>query len=444
MTADLTLPPASIEAECAVLGGLLLVPDAIDRIEWLQPSAFYRETHRTIYAAVRALIESGKGCDVLLLAEVLRARGELDAVGGMPYLSELAVNAAGAVNITRYAEIVRRRALSRGLQQIGADLVAEAGAVGNDPAQAAEAAGERLFNALEEPRQGEMKSLGEAVADAVDYLDSPVKGLSTGFSSLDHILGGLRPGELIVVAGRPSTGKSALAYCIAEHVSIEHAVSFFSLEMTARQLGTRGLLWHQHLTDRTEAVRYMFDLRLWIDDSSALTTGSMRLRLRRTKRKHGLHLVVVDYLQLMSGRGENRTQEIGSISRDLKRIAKEFNVPVIAVASLNRGVEARTDKRPLLSDLRESGDIESDADVVAMLYRDEYYHENSYAAGFCEVLIRKQREGPTGVSWLQFVPEYARFRDFTGAPPRAPQAERAPRTGTVTSVDWKRRAGGDE
>jgi replicative DNA helicase len=204
--------------------------------------------------------------------------------------------------------------------------------------------------------------------------------------------------------------------------------------------------WHEHLSDRSSAIQRLFGHKLWIDDSSHLTIGTLRVRLQRIKRKHGLALAVVDYLQLMTGEGQNRTQEIGSISRGLKAISKEFNIPLIAVSQLNRGVEARTDKRPLLSDLRESGEIEQDADQIVMLYRDEYYDEHSYARGYAEAIVRKHRDGPTGTAWLKFEPNFARFRVFTGLPPQAPQASnRAPRgDGFVArSDDFKKNAAGD-
>ena len=438
------MPPHSIEAEQSIIGSLLLDNNSVDRIHWLSASDFYSFNHRALYTAIRNILESGQSCDSLLLAEALKSRGELEACGGNDYIVSLVVNTPSSANIHNYAAVVHKRAQARELQALAADLSAEAQTGNHDPVKLAETVADRALAVIDATGGRDITHFSKAVADAVDWLDAPVKGISTGYSSLDSVIGGLRPSELIVVAGRPSMGKTSLAINIAEHVAHQSPVALFSLEMTARQIGARSVRWHEHLTDRVSAVTRLMDLKLWIDDSPKMTIGMMRVRLQRIKRKHGLALVVVDYLQMMSGEGENRTQQIGSLSRGLKALAKEFQVPVIAVASLNRGVEARQDKRPLMSDLRESGDIESDCDVCVMLYRDEYYTEDSYAKGYCEALVRKHRDGPVGASWLIFVPEYARFRDFTGQPPRAPAVQRAPSSGTVRSVDFKKQAAGDD
>ncbi len=434
--------PHSIEAEQSILGGLLLDNNAYDRLGPLSESDFYRDDHRIIFNAISTLLEAGKSCDTLLLAEVLKARGTLEQVGGHSYLGSLSLNTPSAANIHSYAAIVNRKAKGRALQALAADLNSAA-ATNGDPLKVAEVAADQALAILDDSGRSELMHFGEAVGQAVEWLDAPVKGVSTGYSSLDAIVGGLRPGELIIVAGRPSMGKTSLALCISEHVALDHPVALFSLEMSARQIAARSVRWHEHLTDRSQAVTRLLNRNIWIDDSARMTVGTMRVRLQRIKRKHGLALVVVDYLQMLKGDGENRTQEIGSISRGLKAIAKELKVPVVAVASLNRGVESRQDKRPMMSDLRESGDIESDADVCVMLYRDEYYDENSYARGFAEAIVRKHRDGPVGTAWLIFVPEYARFRDFTGEPPRMPTAARPPSSGTVKTVDFKARAAGE-
>ena len=436
--------PQALEAEQSVLGGLLIDNNAYDRLGELSESDFYRDDHRTIFSVIKTILEAGKPCDTLLLGEALKARGVLEQVGGHAYLGALFVNTPSAANIRNYASLVHRAAQGRALQALAADLNAAASAQGADPIKVAEVAADQALSILDDSGKSELQHFSEAVGNAVEWLDAPAKGLSTSYSSLDEIVGGLRPGELIVVAGRPSMGKSSLALCIAEHVSEEHHVVLFSLEMSARQIAARSVRWHEHLSDRSQAVTRLINHNLWIDDSPRLTVGTMRVRMQRIKRKHGLALVVVDYLQMISGgEGENRTQQVGDISRGLKALAKEFQIPVIAVASLNRGVEIRHDKRPMMSDLRESGDIESDADVCVMLYRDEYYDHESYARGFAEAIVRKHRDGPTGTAWLLFQPEYARFRDFTGEPPRAPVAKAAPVTGTVRSMDFKVRAAGD-
>lgn len=433
--------PHSVEAEQSVLGSLLLDNGSFDHIHWLRESDFYRDDHRTIYAAIRAILESGKPCDNLLLAEALQARGVLSQVGGHDYLSSLVVHTPSAANIKHYATVVRRRSQSRELQALAVELTEAATSGAHDPVQIAEVVTNRTFSILDGDNRTDIQHYSRAVADAVDWMDAPVQGISTGYSSLDALFT-LRPGDLIVVAGRPSMGKSSLALNIAEHVGIDKPVAVFSLEMKARQIGARSVRWHEHLSNRSDAVTQLMDRKIWIDDSPAMTIGLMRLRLQRIKRKNGLALVVVDYLQLMKWEGDNRTQEIGSLSRGLKAIAKEFNVPVIAVSQLNRGVEGRQDKRPLMSDLRESGDLEQDADVIVMLYRDDYYDELSPHVGFAEALIRKQREGPVGRAWLKFESQYARFKDFTGHPPVI-HTPLAATSGTVKVKDFKASAAGD-
>lgn len=430
----------SIEAEQSVLGALLLDNNAIDRIHWLQSADFVREDHRILYATTRAILEAGKPVDVLLLGEALRARGELEKVGGFTYIGSLAINTPSAAHITQYAKLVRRSAQGRALQALAADLHAS---VTNhaDPVQAAEIAADQALSILDDQQRGGIVHIGQAVGEAVDWLDAPEKGISTGYGALDAYFR-LVPGELLVIAGRPAMGKSALALNIAEQVARALPAAVFSLEMTSRQIGVRSVRWHEHLTDRFAAVNRLFTYKLWIDESEHLTIGTLRVRLQRIKRKNGLALVVVDYIQLMTGEGDNRTQEIGSLSRGLKGLAKEFRIPIIATAQINRGVESRQDKRPMLSDLRESGDVEQDADIVLFLYRDDYYHEDSTSAGFAEVLIRKHREGKTGKAWLQFDAEYARFKDFAGAPPQAHRESR--RSGTVKTVDFKLRSAGND
>lgn len=435
------LPPScSVETEAMILGALLLDNDAYDRLGSISEADFFREDHRVIFAAIKAIIEAGKPCDVVLLSETLAARGELDRCGGTKYIGELAINTASAANVHRYAALVRRHAQSRALQAHATDLHEAAAAPGHDPVKIAERSMEQLLSIVDAAPRGEIRHISEVVGAAVDWLDSPVKGLSTGYGAIDHIIGGLRPGDLIVIAGRPSMGKSSLAACIVEHVSTESPVALFSLEMPDWAITARSVRWHEHLRDRDYAVRHLWDKKLWIDDSSPLSLGVLRVRLQRIKRKHGLALAVVDYLQLMTGQGDNREQEIASLSRGLKYIAMEFDIPVVVVAQLNRSVEGRQDKRPLLSDIRESGAAEQDADLVMMLYRDEYYYEDSPAKGFCEVIVRKHRNGGLGTAHLIFVPEYARFRDFTGTPPQPPRPPR--RGGNI--VDYKQHASGNE
>lgn len=435
----LLLPPASIESEQSVIGGLFIDPSAYDRIPWLSDQAFYRQDHRLIFAAQVALIEAGRGCDALLASEYLAARGELERAGGAAYLSEVFLNTPSAANIKRYAEIVMNRWGLRRLLVEAGNVGGKAHEPGADPKAIADQACEAFLSVAQAKEVGEPQPFYKAIADAIDWMDEPTKGLLTGYPSLDQILDGLRPGELIVIAGRPSMGKTALAYCITEHVAKSHQVAFFSLEMTGRQIGVRAMKYHQWLTNRDAAFDHLSALKLHIDETAQMTIGSMRLRLQKLKRTHGLSLVVVDYLQLMKGDGENRTQEVGSLSRGLKLLAKEFNVPVIAVSQINRGVEQRADKRPMMSDLRESGDIEQDADVVALVYRDEYYDPNSVAKGWAEVLVRKHRNGATGAAWLGFIPEHARFVNNSGPIPRMHEAK--PKVSNFS--DYRAAAGGE-
>lgn len=433
-------PDAALNAEQAVIGGLILAPHAYDRIAWLPTEAFLREDHRLIYTAIVALIEGGKAVDALLVAEELQRRGQLERVGGQRDIGSMALNTPTAANITRYADLVMEAWSLRRLQEHAQIVLMEAAEPGANPGSIADKACEAFLSVAEAKATGEPVSFERATKEAVDWLESPVKGLSTGYSALDRVIGALRPGEYIILAGRPSMGKSALCSNIAEHVGQEHPVAYFSVEMTRRQVAARALRYHESLTDRSQAFFYLADIKIMIDDSPTLTVGALRLRLQRIKRTHGLALVVVDYLQRMQGRGENRTQEIGSISRGLATIAKDLGVPLIAAAQLNRAAEGRTDKRPLLSDLRESGDVEQDADVVAFIYRDEYYHPASKNQGYAEIIVRKHRDGPTGTAWLRFEPEYARFKDYAGPAPEY----NVPAKSTVSNFhDYKRAAAGD-
>jgi replicative DNA helicase len=446
--ATLPTPPNAIEAEQAVLGGLLLAPESLDRIDWLDHSAFYRSEHRAIYAALRRVIESGQTVDALLLCDELSRRGELETVGGQAYIGSLAINTPSAANIQKYAEIVRDKAALRALQGVASDVLSSAGELGADAQALIEQAAAR-FDSLKRVDQGsEEVSFAQLVGDAMDERDKPKRAIPTGFNNLDQRLtgGGFKPGQLIVIAGRPSMGKSALAFNIAEHVAKTVTVACFSLEMTGIEIAERSIVHHESAVGIDEAVRHlMTDVKSFVIDAPAITVANIRTRCRRIQRKHGLGLIVVDYIQLMRGAGENRTQEVGSISRGLKAVAKEFSVPVVAVAQINRAVELRTDKRPQLSDLRDSGEIEQDADVVLMAYRDEFYNPNNTTAlGLAEVLIRKQRNGATGTTWLTFTPATTRFGNFHGEAPQAPSVARRPTFGKLASTDFKTRAAGDD
>ena len=432
-------PPHSIDCEQAILGGLMLDGRALDRIPFLKPAHFFRDAHRRIFEVVSELLERGQGADLVLVSEQLDKRGDLEKAGGPAYLATLSQNTPSAYNIVRYAEIVRDKAILRGLI-LQAQLVTEKALMpGVDPKELAEEAGAAFMSIELDDAPSEMVPFGVAAVEAVEWADNPVKGLKTSYHELDAILTGLMPGDLIIVAGRPSMGKTALAINIAEHVGRTHPVAIFSLEMTRRKIATRSLRYHEAQLGRDGAVDHLSNLKLFIDDTPSIGLGFMRLRLRRVKRQHGLSLVVVDYLQLVHAKGENRTQEISAVSRGLKAIAKEFDVPVIAIAQLNRGADARADRRPVLSDLRESGQIEQDADVIAFVYREEYYQPDTTWKGIAEVLVRKNRDGATDTAYLGFTPEYTHFHNREGLLPPRSAAE-----GKAKVFDFKSKASGEE
>jgi replicative DNA helicase len=439
MTTDLCIPPHSLEAEQAILGGLLMQSDSFDRIDWLSEADFFSVDHRLIYAAIRSMTEAGKPIDVLLLADHLRSLGELEDAGGMAYIGSLAVNTPSAANIHRYAEVVREKSLRRQLMALGCDIQTDAAAPGTVPMELVERAESRLADITHGREESEPLEFHHALDAALLARQQAAKGLRTGFVDLDSMIKPLKGGDLVVIAGRPSMGKSGLAVCVAEHVARASHVGLWSLEMSRAAIAERILGWHERRDQ--EAAGALATLGLHIDTPNALSVGSLRLRMKRLRRKHGLSLAVVDYLGLMRGDGENRTQQIGSVSRGLKGLAVEFDIPVIAVCQLNRGNENRVDRRPMLSDLRDSGDVEQDADIVLMLYRDEYYDRNSQAAGTAEVLIRKHRNGPTGMVRLAFIDQHARFENYAG-----PQINTQPPTSRLRAVsgfDYKAAQSGE-
>ncbi len=440
-TAALRVPPHSIEAEQAVLGGLLLDNEAWDRIaDRIEEGDFYRADHRRIFAAVRELSDEGRPFDVVTVSERLEARGELEQAGGLAYLGELAHNTPSAANIAAYAEIVRERSVLRGLVRVGTDVAALGYASeGRRAQELLDEAEQRIFEIAERgaARRSSftpIKTVLEEVMDRIDLLcqrDDPITGVATGFTDLDEKLSGLQPSDLIIVAGRPSMGKTAFAMNVVEQAAIKGRlpVAVFSMEMPAEQLTMRMLSslgridQHKLRTGRlddddwprlTSALTILNETEIHIDDSSALNPAEIRARCRRLKREKGLGLVVVDYLQLMQvpGTRENRATEISEISRGLKGLAKELKVPVVALSQLNRSLESRTNKRPMMSDLRESGAIEQDADVILFIYRDEVYNEDSKDKGKAEIIIGKQRNGPIGHVDLTFRHQYTRFENY--------------------------------
>jgi replicative DNA helicase len=438
------LPPHSVEAEQSVLGGLLLDNSAWDRIaDMIGESDFYRADHRLIYRHVSKLIGNSRPADVITVSESLESTRELDGIGGVAYLGALAQNTPTAANIRRYAEIVRERAVMRKLAEVGTEIAETAyNPMGKEAGQLLDEAESKVFAISEQGARGkqgfmDMQPLLTQVVERIDMLynrDNPsdVTGVPTGFTDLDRMTSGLQPGELVIVAGRPSMGKTSLALNMAEHVALESGlpVGVFSMEMGAsqlvmRMLGSVGRLdQHKVRTGRladedwrklTEAVGRLNDAPIHIDETAALNALELRARARRLHRQYGkLGLIVVDYLQLMSAsaQGENRATEISEISRSLKALAKELNVPVVALSQLNRSLEQRPNKRPIMSDLRESGAIEQDADLILFIYRDEVYNQDSPDKGKAEVIIGKQRNGPIGTVTLVFQGEYTRFANF--------------------------------
>ncbi|TAL72880.1 MAG: replicative DNA helicase [Burkholderiaceae bacterium] len=443
--AQLRIPPHSIEAESSVLGGLLLDNSAWDRVgDLLTDSDFYRYEHRLVYAAISGLVNATRPADVITVYEQLQSLGKSEEIGGLAYLNALAQYVPSASNIRRYAEIVRERSILRKLVRASDEIATNAfNTQGKAVDKILDEAEQKIFNIGEEGsrmKQGfqGMDSLVVQLLDRVQEMaDNPndITGVPTGFYDLDRMTSGFQAGDMIVLAARPSMGKTALAVNIAEHVALHEGlpVAVFSMEMGASQLAVRivgsiGRIDQMHLrtgklTDSewprlTEAIEKLRNISLHIDESPGLTVSELRANARRLARQCGgkLGLIVVDYLQLMgvssSMSDENRATAIGEISRGLKMLAKELGCPVLALSQLSRGVESRTDKRPMMSDLRESGAIEQDADVIMFIYRDDYYNKESKEPGVAEIIISKQRNGPTGTVKLAFLKELTRFESL--------------------------------
>jgi len=442
----LKVPPHSVEAEQSLLGGLLLDNQAFDKIaDLVTAEDFYRDDHRRIFRHLSKLIEHGKPADVVTIAESIEASEDKDRTGGPAYLGSLAQNTPSALNIRRYAELVRERAVQRRLITVATEI-AEAALTpsGKEIGQLLDEAETRILEVGEKGQRGTQgfESIQPVLARVFERIDhlyhlenkSDVTGLPTGFADLDEKTAGLQQGDLVIVAGRPSMGKTAFALNMAEHVAVNNGVpvAIFSMEMGATKLAMRLLGsiarvdQHKMRTGRlndeewgrlSTAMGKLHDAPIFIDETAALNSLELRTRARRIHRQCGkLGLVMVDYLQLMSAptsnQNENRATEISEISRSLKALAKELSAPVVALSQLNRALETRNDKRPMMSDLRESGAIEQDADVILFIYRDEvYYPEKPESKGTAEVIIGKQRNGPIGKIDLTFLGEHTRFED---------------------------------
>lgn len=436
-------PPHSVEAEQSVLGGLLLENEAWDKVaDIITEEDFYRDEHRKIYRHIAKLVEYSRPADAVTVAESLDLSEELQYVGGLAYLGNLTQIVPSSANIRRYAEIVRERAVLRALIAVGTDIAESAfSPAGKEAGDLLDEAESKVFQIAESTARNQQGFLAlppilKEVVERIDHLyrqenPSDITGVATGFIDLDKMTSGLQKGDLIVVAGRPSMGKTAFSVNIAENIAIDQKlpVAIFSMEMGAAQLavrmiGSAGRIdMHKLKTGRFEdedwgklqvAVSKLAEAPIYIEETGALTALEIRSRARRLARQVGgqLGVIVIDYLQLMSGRSgkeQNRAVELGEISRSLKALAKELQVPIIALSQLSRSVEQRNDKRPIMSDLRESGAIEQDADVIVFMYRDEYYNPDTPHKGMAEAIIAKHRNGPTGRVPLVFTGQYSRF-----------------------------------
>ena len=439
------IPPHSIEAEQSVLGGLFLDKDSLIKVvERVQAEDFYRQDHRIIYKAIIDLDNDGKPFDLVTVAEWLESHQQLDEVGGLSYLAALAENTPSASNVGVYADIVRKRSVLR--QLISATVKINEtvfNPMGFSSEQILDFAEQAVFEIAEQENRGRRayQNIKDLLVSALDRVDeiyrkkTPITGIATGFDDFDERTAGLQNSDLVIIAGRPSMGKTAFAINIAEHAVIKQELSVvvFSMEMPGEQLAMRmmsslgrvdqhkvrtGKLDDQDWPRLTSAVTLLKDKNLFIDDTPALTPVELRSRCRRIAREQKLDLIIIDYLQLMQipGTSENRATEISEISRSLKAMAKELKVPVVALSQLNRSLEQRPNKRPVMSDLRESGAIEQDADVIVFIYRDEVYNDETADKGIAEIILSKQRNGPIGTVKLTFLGQFTRFENYTEEP----------------------------
>jgi len=437
----LRVPPHSVEAEQAVLGGLMLDASAWDGVaDLIAEPDFYRRDHQLIFEAIASLVHDSKPCDAVTVSEILSNQGVVDEVGGLAYLARLTRDTPSAANVRAYANIVRDNALLRALVHAGGEIASGAlNPQGRAPIDLVGEAEQLVFAIAERGARAKAGFIPvrEVLPQTIDRIDAmhqnpgAFTGVSTGYAELDRMTTGLQAGDLVIIAGRPSMGKTTLAVNIAENAAIDRKVpvAIFSMEMSAEQLTMRmisslgrisqgnlrkGTLSTEDWPRITSATEVLSNSPIYIDESGGLTPTEVRARARRLKREHGVGLIVVDYLQLMTVAGgkENRATEISEISRSLKALAKELECPVIALSQLNRSVEQRTEKKPVMSDLRESGAIEQDADLILMIYREEVYEPSTPRKGIADIIITKQRNGPTGEIQLTFLGEYTRFENY--------------------------------
>ena len=438
---NLKVPPHSIEGEQAVLGGLLLSTRAFDQVaDIVTEPDFYREDHRLIFRAIQELNHKGRPCDAVTVTEWFESHGLVDQIDGGGYISQLASNTPSAANVRAYAEIVRERSILRQLVDVGAEITSGAfSSDGRNSRELLEEAERKVFAIADQDlRTGaSFVTIQVAIKEAIEKLgelakrEGDITGIPTGFKDFDEKTAGLQDSDLIIVAGRPSMGKTTLAMNIAENAAIKHEkpVAIFSMEMSAQQLVRRmfsslgqidqnklrtGSLDDLDWPKLTSAMNLLHKSHIFIDETPSLSPAELRARARRLKREHDIGLIVVDYLQLMAvpGTRENRATEIAEISRSLKAIAKELQLPVIALSQLNRALEQRPNKRPVMADLRESGSIEQDADLIVFIYRDEVYNEETPEKGKAEIIIGKHRNGPTGTVVLTFQGHWLRFLNY--------------------------------
>ena len=434
------IPPQSVEAEQSVLGAMLIEKEAIMKvIEILKPEDFYRESHRVIYQAALSLANRSEAVDIITITEQLRKDDKLEAVGGISYVTSLANAIPTAANVGHHARIVEEKALLRGLITT-ATHIAGMGYDANEEVEQILDQAEKMIMGVSGRKAGPgFTPIREIISKAMTKIEElyqskgGITGLPTGFKDLDRLTSGLQPSDLILVAARPSMGKTAFTLNIAQHVALREkkAVAFFSLEMSKEQLVQRmicaeaaidsaklriGDLADSDWPKLVNACNRLYEAPLFIDDTAGITAAQMRSKARRLKIEHGLRLIVIDYLQLMQGSGgknsENRQQEISEISRSLKALARELNVPIIALSQLSRSVESRQSKKPMLSDLRESGSLEQDADIVSFLYREDYYNPETDNKNITEVIVAKHRNGPVDTVRLFFHKQFTRFSDL--------------------------------
>jgi replicative DNA helicase len=438
---NLKVPPHSIEGEQAVLGGLLLSPRAWDQVaDVVTEVDFYREDHRLIFRAIHELNDRGKPCDAVTVTEWFEAHGKADQIDGGSYINQLTSSTPSAANVKAYAEIVREKSVLRQLIDIGSEITSGVFALdGRGSQELLEEAERKVFAIAEQGMRAgsDFVSVQETIKEAIEKIqelhefEGEITGTPTGFKSFDKLTAGLQPSDLIIIAGRPAMGKTTLAMNIAEHAAIKHdvPVAIFSMEMSSLQLVMRlfsslgqidqtrlrtGSLDDLDWPKLTSAMNLLHKSRIFIDETPSLSPSELRARARRLKREHDIGLIVVDYIQLMAvpGTRENRATEIAEISRSLKAIAKELQVPVVALSQLNRALEQRPNKRPIMADLRESGSIEQDADLIVFIYRDEVYNEETSEKGKAEIIVGKHRNGPTGTVVLTFQGQWLRFVNY--------------------------------